>query len=238
MQPEPKPILARITERVSLTRQAVLVITMILSTILCGLLFTMRAAMAHSLTYGSLNWNLFLAWIPAGLSLIAYNVYRKGSCFGAFVALGCAAVWLLFFPNAPYLLTDLVHLQPRESVPYWLDQMIYLAYAWTGCYLGLVSLLLMQALVRRSLNRWVGWLFTLTAIVLSGFGIYLGRFERYNSWDLFFQPKLIVREVADWFLRPRHNTETFLFSLIFSVFFGMLYLVLVAILNLKREELV
>jgi uncharacterized membrane protein len=238
MQLETKPILKRITERVSLTRQAVLVITMILSTIMCGMLFTARAAMSHSLTYASLNWNLFLAWVPAGLALIAYNVYRKGSCFGAVIALGCAAVWLLFFPNAPYLLTDLVHLQPRESIPYWLDQMVYLAYAWTGCYLGLVSLLLMQALVRRSINRWAGWIFSFAAIVLSGFGIYLGRFERYNSWDLFFQPKLIWKEVLDWVLRPRHNAETFAFSILFSVFFGMVYIVLVAILNLKREELV
>jgi uncharacterized membrane protein len=238
MQSEIKPILKRITERVSLTRQAVLVITMILSTILCFVVFGLRASKAHNLVYASLNWNLFLAWIPAGVSLIAYNVYRKGSCVGAVVALGCAAVWLLFFPNAPYLLTDLVHLRPMEEVPYWLDQLVYLAYAWTGCYLGLVSLLLMQALVRRSINRWVGWIFSFSAIILSGFGIYLGRFQRFNSWDFFLQPKLIWKEVLDWVLRPKHNMETYTFSILFSLFFGMVYIVLVAILNLKKEDLV
>jgi uncharacterized membrane protein len=233
-----KPSVKRLIERVSLTRQAALVLIMIISTIACVMLFGIRAGKAHNMTYYTLNWNLFLAWIPAGLALFAYNVYRKGSCLGIFLALGCAVAWLLFFPNAPYLLTDLVHLQPRDEIPYWMDQMLYLAYAWTGCYLGLVSLLLMQALVRRSINRWVGWIFTIVAVLLSGFGIYLGRFNRFNSWDIFFQPKLIWKEVADWILRPRHNMETYTFSIMFSIFFLMVYIVMVAILNLKREELV
>jgi uncharacterized membrane protein len=238
LQQEIKPIIKRIAERVSLTRQAVLVMTMVFSTIGCVILFAIRAEKAHTLTYATLNWNLFLAWIPAGLALIAYNVYRKGSCFGAFLALGCAAIWLLFFPNAPYLLTDLVHLMPRDEVPYWMDQILYLAYSWTGCFLGMVSLLLMQALVRRSINRWIGWLFSIVAILLSGFGIYLGRFQRFNSWDVIANPKPLYKEVLDWLLRPRHNMETYTFAIVFSIFFFMVYLVLVAILNLKKEELV
>jgi uncharacterized membrane protein len=235
---EIKPIIKRIVERVSLTRQAVLVLTMVFSSIVCLIIFGIRAEKAHTWTYYTLNWNLFLAWVPAGLALIAYNVYRKGSCFGILLALVCAFVWLLFFPNAPYLLTDLVHLQPREDIPYWLDQIMYLAYAWTGCYLGMVSLLLMQALVRRSINRWVAWLFSMTAVVLSGFGIYLGRFLRFNSWDIFLNPKPVYKEVLDWLVRPKHNIETYTFAILFSLFFFMVYLVLVAILNLKQEELV
>lgn len=238
MQQDQKPILQRITDRISLTRQAVLVMTMIFSTFGCVLLFIIRAEKAHTLTYYTLNWNLFLAWVPAGLALIAYNVYRKGSCFGIFLATGCAAVWLLFFPNAPYLLTDLVHLQPRDDIPYWLDQILYLAYSWTGCFLGMVSLLLMQSLVRRSINRWVGWIFSMIAIGLSGFGIYLGRFQRFNSWDIFFDPKPVYKEVLDWLVRPKHNAEAYTFAIVFSIFFFMVYLVLVAILNLKKEELV
>jgi len=82
-------------------------------------------AKTGTLTHGSLVWNLFLAWIPAGLALLAYNLYRKGSCLGAALVLPIAAVWLLFFPNAPYLITDIVHLaQSLERV----DEMHILPY--------------------------------------------------------------------------------------------------------------
>ncbi|MBN1310505.1 MAG: DUF1361 domain-containing protein [Anaerolineae bacterium] len=57
---------------------------------------------------------------------------------------GCALVWLLLFPNAPYLLTDLVHLQPQENMPFWFDLILIVAFAWAGFFLRLISLVLMQ----------------------------------------------------------------------------------------------
>jgi len=231
--PDPKPV----SGRFALRHQALLVFTMLVCSGVSVLLWTVRFIKSDVTVYYTLNINLFLAWIPAVFALIAYNVYRKGNCFGAVIALGCAAVWLLFFPNAPYLITDLVHLRPREEeMPYWFDQILYMAFAFSGCYLGMVSLILMQSLVRRSLGAILSWLFTLAALLAGGFGIYIGRFLRFNSWDLLLNPKPLAKEILDWIRHPRSNADAFIFALTFSLFFSAVYFVVVAILNLRRAE--
>jgi uncharacterized membrane protein len=222
--------------RFTLRTQAILVATMLFCTAVSLLLIAIRVFKTHETTYTPLAWNLTLAWIPAAMALLSYNINRKGSCLGAMLVLAFAAVWLLFFPNAPYLLTDIVHLQPKPEMPYWFDQILYLAFAFTGCYLGMISLLLMQALVRRLLGGAVSWLFAGGALILSGFGIYLGRFTRFNSWDLLTAPKPVIKEVLDWLLHPKSNMETFGFSIIFSLFFASVYFVVVAFVNLSRED--
>ncbi len=231
-----QPVIKAIVGRFALRHQALLVFTMIVCSSMSILLWIIRFLKSDSTVYASLNFNLFLAWIPAVFALIAYNAYRKGSCLGAVIALVCAVVWLLFFPNAPYLITDLVHLRPREDMPYWFDQILYMAFAFTGCYLGMVSLILMQSLVRRSLGAIISWLFALGSLVAGGFGIYIGRFLRFNSWDALLNPKPLVKEIFDWFRHPRSNSEAFIFALTFSLFFAAIYFVVVAILNLRRAE--
>ena len=66
-------------------------------------------------------WNLFLAWLPAFSALVAYNVYKKQSWLKWLVAPLCALVWLIFFPKALYLVTDLIHLRPQSDAPFWFD---------------------------------------------------------------------------------------------------------------------
>jgi uncharacterized membrane protein len=222
--------------RFALRHQALLVATMLFCTFFSLFLFGIRVIKTGETTHGSLIWNLFLAWIPAGLALVAYNLYRKGSRLGAAIVLPIFPVWLLFFPNAPYLLTDIVHLTARPEMYYWFDQILYLAFAFTGCYLGMISLLLMQSVVRRLLGRWLSWIFAFAALVLSAFGIYLGRFTRVNSWELLTAPKPIFKEILDWFTHPKSNTETFLFAIVFSIFFASIYLVIVAFVNLGGRE--
>jgi len=231
------PVEKKTAGRFALRYQALLLFTMIVCTGVSVLLWIIRFIKSDTSVYASLNFNLFLAWIPAVFALIAYNVYRKGSCFGAAIALFCAAVWLLFFPNAPYLITDLVHLRPRvEEMPYWFDQILYMAFAFSGCYLGMVSLILMQSLVRRSLGTIVSWLFALASLVAAGFGIYIGRFLRFNSWDLLVNPLPLLREIFDWFRHPKSNSDAFIFALTFSLFFAAIYFVVVGILNLRKAE--
>jgi uncharacterized membrane protein len=238
MQPEAaQTVVKKTAGRFAMRYQAVLAFTMLVSSGMSVLLWIIRWVKSGTTVYATLNFNLFLAWIPAVFALIAYNVYRKGSCFGAGIALGCAVVWLLFFPNAPYLITDLVHLRPRvEEMPYWFDQILYMAFAFTGCYLGMVSLILMQSLVRRWLGMIASWLFALASLVAAGFGIYIGRFLRFNSWDLLANPKPLFKEIFDWFRHPRSNADAFIFALTFSLFFSAIYFVVVAILNLRKAE--
>jgi uncharacterized membrane protein len=232
-----KPVEKPKVGRFALRYQALLVFSMIICSGVSVLLWVIRWVKSDTTVYASLNFNLFLAWIPAVFALIAYNAYRKGSCFGAVIALVCAAIWLLFFPNAPYLITDIVHLRPRvEEMPYWFDQILYMAFAFTGCYLGMVSLILMQGLVRRSLGTIVSWIFALGALVAGGFGIYIGRFLRFNSWDLLTNPIPLFKEIFSWFRHPKSNSDAFIFALTFSLFFAAVYFVVVAILNLRKAE--
>ena len=111
-------------------------------------------------------------------------------------------MWLAFFPNAPYILTDFLHLGSMgDIVPGWYDVLLLYWFAWTGLILGIVSLYLMQEIVTRGLGTAAGWVFVVVAAGLGSFGIYLGRFLRWNSWDLVRRPGPARRRAA----RPRHR---------------------------------
>ncbi|HEX9118699.1 MAG TPA: DUF1361 domain-containing protein [Anaerolineae bacterium] len=217
-------------------RQLALVVALLFSSAVCVLLFSGRVIHARSFTHGGMVWNLFLAWLPMLASLAAYNLAGKGGRATWLIIAGCALLWLLFFPNAPYILTDLVNLRPRYNVPYWYDVLMYVAFAWTGTLLGLVSLYLMQVLVSRGRGRGAGWLFAVVALALSGFGVYLGRFPRYNSWDVFISPIDLLADIWDRVSHPLANGQMFAFSALFSLFMLSIYLVLVAVVGLRSER--
>src|ERR1041385_3045231 len=135
----------------------------------------------------NLMWNLFLAWIPLLLALRIENLDRRDvSKRGEFWL--TVGAWLLFFPNAPYIFTDLTHLKHIVNARWWTDLIIILFFALIGLVLGFISLHRMQAVVVRRHGSLTGWAFVLTVAFLSGFGVYLGRFERWNSWGVLVNP--------------------------------------------------
>lgn len=162
-----------------------------------------------------LLWNLFLAVIPFVLSSLL--TMTKGP-LRTRVLLPVGAVWLLFFPNAPYLLTDLFHLQPRPGVPYWYDLALILSCAWNGLMLGYASLTDMQTLVTRRMGFLAGWVFTTVALVLGSFGIYLGRFLRYNSWDVLSDPIALFYDILNRLVHPLSFPGTWGVTLVFGLF--------------------
>src|SRR5579859_1051914 len=132
--------------------------------------------------YAFLPWNLFLAWLPLAFALMACDAFQSGTSRN-WRFWGYASAWLLFFPNAPYIFTDIIHLTARGFGHFWIDLVLVLLCAMTGLVLGFVSLFLMQSVVRRRLGQAASWMFIAIVAGLSGFGIYLGRFLRFNSWD-------------------------------------------------------
>jgi uncharacterized membrane protein len=144
-------------------------------------------------------------------------------------------MWLLFLPNAPYLVTDLIHLRPHEDAPFWFDLIMLSAFAWTGFFLGLVSLILMQEVIRKAAGTIASWLFVFAALGLSSFGIYLGRFLRWNSWDVFFNPLQLLADIAVRLRHPLANLQTYAFSILFGLFFLSVYLMVVAMSHLRQE---
>jgi uncharacterized membrane protein len=216
-------------------RQLAVIASLIFATLVCIGLLVLRIAYSHRSTYSWLMWNLFLAWLPAFSALVAYDVYKKQSWLKWLVAPLCALVWLIFFPNALYLVTDLIHLHPQSDAPFWFDLILLVAFAWTGFFLGLISLSLMQEILRRMVGTVVSWLFALGVLALSSFGIYLGRFLRWNSWDVFFNPLRLLGDVAEQVRHPLQHFQTLVFSSLFAFFFVAMYLTLMAVTHFRHE---
>ena len=185
-------------------------------------LFRLRTLMSGSMDYIFLLWNLFLAWLPL---IMAYAVssFASRRRYVALTVLPAAALWLLFFPNAPYILTDLVHLRhPRPDVPLWFDTLLINWFAWTGLLLGIVSLFLMHNVVRKAFGRIAGWIFVFIVGTLCSVGIYIGRFLRWNSWDVIFHPAARLGDILHYAANP--SLQSIVFIAVFSALFIFIYI--------------
>ncbi|GIO86639.1 hypothetical protein J25TS5_35710 [Paenibacillus faecis] len=165
--------------------------------------------------YLFLVWNTFLAWIPAGLAvLLDLASLMRRSVLKSAMVLFIGLLWLFFYPNAAYMVTDLLHPFARFPISgagrFWSDMLFWdhlytvLFTALLGLALGTVSLASVHGLVRRWLGSAAGWIFAVSVLLLSSFGIYLGRFIRFNSWDIWHRPIYILREMAVYFMDPGH----------------------------------
>jgi uncharacterized membrane protein len=208
----------------------------LLSTFLALAFFVGRVLYARIFWhYSNLVWNLFLAWIPFLFSMLAAAIFRRAPRQW-WLLLPASGLWLIFFPNAPYIVTDFLHLEYRPPVPLWYDIGLLATFAWTGCFLAIASLRTMQFLVRYYLGSFISWVFAAGALALSGLGIYLGRFGRFNSWDLFFQPKDVVNDILVRVVNPFSNLRFFGFTLMFTAFLIVLYLMFVSIRHMDDLE--
>lgn len=160
----------------------------------CLALLAARITLSGTVTYVFLAWNLFLAFIPLAAATLLARLQETRRSGLAQAAL--AAVWLVFLPNAPYLTTDFVHLRARAPVPLWYDIALLCTFAVTGLVVGYVSVLCVQRVIARRHGDVMGWLCAASALALSGFGIYLGRFQRRNSWELLTNPLDVAMEIA------------------------------------------
>ena len=193
-----------------------------------------RMAYSDSQQYRGLIWNLFLAWIPFVLAYVAYALsWRRVWLYFAIPIF--AFLWLIFYPNAPYILTDLQHLnQTTTSAPLWFDVILLVWFSWTGMLLGLISLYLMHEIVHRLFGRWPGWVFVLIISGLSSAGIYVGRFLRWNSWDILQNPSELAMDILGLAIDP--SLRLLAFTTLFAVFFLFVYLTLYTFAHLFREQ--
>ena len=196
-------------------------------------LVLLRLVWTGELHYANLFWNLFLAWIPFVLSLVVYARAKAGASLRLLVPLG--ALWLVFFPNAPYLITDLKHLGPGGSVPLLYDVLLLSTAAWTGLLLGLTSLFLIHAVARRLLGAVNAWALVVGVLSLSSFGIYLGRVQRWNSWDVLVHPFPLAEQIASGLLDPLAHPRPIGLTILFTSFLLASYIVLYSFARLSPE---
>ena len=179
-------------------------------------------------------WNLWLAWLPMLAAGAAYNLRTYASRWRNWYVGTCGLFWLAFLPNASYLITDVMHFRMVDGVPYWFDLILFIAFAWTGTLLGIVSLLMMQVVVRQHFNQRVSWLFALCVLALNGFGVYLGRFQRWNSWDVITNPYALFVDIALRFANPLAHLRTFAFTALFGALFGAFYFTIIALSDWRQ----
>jgi uncharacterized membrane protein len=180
-----------------------------LSTALCAILLVARFVRSESHDYRFLRWNLFLAWLPYVFAVWAANVPRRPLRLGPPVVL-----WALFLPNAAYIMTDFTHLLSPRDFPLMYDIVLIFAFAWTGLLLGLTSVDLLQSQVRQRWGTRAAAAFVVGSAVLTGAGIYIGRFLRWNSWEVVTDPLDFLREIAHAFSYGYAFAHTAVFALV------------------------
>ncbi|WP_347922416.1 DUF1361 domain-containing protein [Pontimicrobium sp. SW4] len=192
---------------------------MALSMMLSGFLLLLRVKLNQSFYYLFLVWNLFLAFIPFCMTLYLKSKTRitKTKLLAYFT------IWLLFLPNAPYIITDLLHFKRSTSTFLWLDILMVTSFTINGLVLFHLTLLDMETLLRKFISiKKTNFLF-LFVFFLTGFGMYLGRFLRFNSWDILQHPDLLINNIWEIISNPNQHFEAWTFTFCFGVFLGLTY---------------
>jgi uncharacterized membrane protein len=190
-------------------------------TFLCFGFSLFRFIYSDTKAFHFLIWNLFLAFIPWALTSMAI-IYPKiqKTKITFFIILGS---WLLFFPNAPYIFTDLFHLQLKTTMPIWFDLVLILSFAWTGLLFGFLSLWDIEQILSKSLNKTWITIFSIGLLFLGSFGIYLGRYLRWNSWDIITEPFKLIYDIGDSVINPFEHPRTWGMTIFMGIFLNMIY---------------
>ncbi len=190
-------------------------------------LLVVRVIHTHRLNFAGLVWNLCLAWIPwffsqwltDGIHLIRKKYLFLMAFFG----------WLIFLPNTFYIVTDLFHLIDETDItvaPMWFDLVLIFSFAWNGMMLGILSIRQMEKLMARFYPRLTGLIFLSPVMWLNALGIYIGRYLRYNSWDVLTNPLPLARDITQILLHPLIFHDAWSMTGCYSILMTLVYLML------------
>lgn len=215
--------LKRLEQDRTVRRLVLIFLAMLFASLVVTTMVAVRVVYTGSFSYFFLIWNLILAWLPFLFALVIITFRRSQFMLGTY-----GLLWLLFFPNTIYLVTDLIHLRFRVDVPIWYDAIMLFAFALTGLMLGLLSLYFVHAVVESHFGAALGWLFVLITAVLGGIGVYIGRFLRWNSWDVFANPLTLLNDLAYNLVNPdlflKATVTTGMLTAVFIVAYIILFL--------------
>ena len=184
-----------------------------------GLLIAVRIFYTGSTLYLFLVWNIFLAWIPCMIS----SLFNKMSDKAKWKQVLVFCCWLAFFPNALYIVTDLVHIDLESPVPKWFDALLLFSSAVLGLILAFISLYRVETFLSKTINKKLHAPLILFILFLCSFGVYLGRFLRWNSWDIVSNPFQLLLSIGHRIVSPFDHVQTWGITLLFTAFFYLLY---------------
>ena len=191
---------------------------LLLSVGFTGLLLLTRILYTGERAYFFYAWNIFLGMIPMLFSRLLYA--EPGIRRRSILLIGG---WLIFFPNAPYIITDLFHFSARPGALGWFDILLVISASWNGLALGILSLLQVEQFLLNHLpKKWVAVSSGLF-ILLCGYGVYLGRYMRFNSWDILRHPHKLFISMAHSVIHPVDNGSVWIFTLLFGGLFGIIF---------------
>lgn len=186
----------------------------------CFFLSLTRIYFTGTPTYLFLNWNLFLAFLPwAATTCFIIQPKVKGQKGRVWAILFC---WLVFFPNAPYILTDLFHLRLNDSAPIWFDLILIMSFAWTGLIYGFVSLMDLQEMLEKWMRPGTLKIMIALFLFLSAFGIYIGRYLRWNSWDIMRHPISLFGDIKSNLLHT-DSERAWGMTILMGIMLNMMY---------------
>ena len=199
-----------------------------------GCMLALRIIYAGNIRYVFLVWNLFLACIPYWISISFSGTAQKTKLLQIFLF----ASWLVFFPNALYVVTDLIHLTKKASIPIWFDVVLLFTSSFLGIVLAFASLLNVEKFISMYFKKQEVNIIVLLLIFAGSYGVYLGRFERWNSWDVINNPRSIALDILETFINPLDNTHVwsviFLLTGLYSLFW---YLIKTLTLQIRKNRL-
>jgi len=230
---------------------------LILSSLFSCLLVAARIFHTGSFAFAFMPWNLFLAWVPyrisSGLTRMDSRIAREGGisvgglrAVGLGTGLGVAGlgaglrvagliVWLLFIPNSFYILTDLYHLADghrNSRVPEWFDLILIVSFAWNGLLLGVLSTRQVEKLLAPDASYLGRWVFLYPVMWLNALGVYIGRYLRYNSWDIVTNPVDLLGDIVRMIVHPLRYHDAWGMIFCYSILLTIMY----SLLNKNHEQ--
>lgn len=202
-----------------------LVVSLVVMCLVAIFLLVFRILSSDSTRYLFLIWNLFLAVVPV---LFAYwlVVRLKNHNWKNPKQLLITIAWFLFLPNSFYLVTDFIHLRETFEASLLYDAVMFTSFAVSGLILGFISVFLVHKEISRRFSPIKASSIIVGVLLACSFAIYLGRFTRWNTWDVLFKPAGLLFDVSDRVVNPIAHYETYATTLIFFVLLTSMYWVI------------
>ncbi|WP_082333732.1 DUF1361 domain-containing protein [Mangrovimonas sp. TPBH4] len=204
-----------------------IIVLPIVAATLSIILLMVRMKLTYSFYFLFLVWNLFLAIVPFAISTYIRSLSQLNK-FGTFIGFG---IWLLFAPNAPYIITDLFHLKNSSHDILWLDVLIVSSFSLTGVLLFFLSLLDIELIMKRYWQSKTISLLMFPLFFVISFGMYLGRYLRFNSWEIIQHPLTIFNDIWSILIQPNQHLSAWTFTISFGIFLGIGYWLFKSIRN-------
>lgn len=205
--------------------QKEVLLTILTFSAVSSVLLLIRMLVSGTARLGFLQWNLFLAWLPLIFAFLFYRRVKARKDFTWQNSL-LGFLWIAFLPNSFYIITDLIHLQSSGEVGLLYDTAMITSFVLNGLFLGYISMYLIDKVLRKFIEQKVVFTLMQFVLLLCAFAIYLGRYLRWNTWDIVFNPAGLLFDVSDRIINPGTHVHTFVVTGVYFVLLSSTYLVL------------